>query len=1237
MLNKLKNKAIIIFVFVSMLFMTLSMLLFTPAMADSTVTTFKMKGGASIRTQEPYGIRFFAELSATDYGTLDGQGAEFGMIVAPLDFITDGEGNVDYSDFKMDSTTLEKYDSSKTYTSSDKYFNWTTVEPALDTQDYDGDGDKTEYVIIASFVGIKPENISRPFAARAYYKVGSDYTETDTIADRSIYTVASKAMADGLIDSNNPEVSSYFNNIIDTVEASYTEISITLDGITDGKADVGNTFKVKATVSKPDGSKTLESGANVVITDKDGNETDAVSKNNDGSYTVDYIGNFKVSATLGDTTEEFDIENSTYNIFSTHDDIKGINNTNNDSNIKNYTGESNMQWTMMSSYVGHDNVLIWEQKTDSEITADNEHYGFTFAEDIRKQMRTDVYLYMDIYYVGTTTSTWFTVHGRTADERTYFSTGITGKLSDIRAFYTADGTRLSPSDNYSGIGPAQGGGTGEWLTLEYKLPSQWENNDYFSAYNSYNNRSYRGKMYFANIRLSTEKIETPTIEVENNYAFTSSYWSDASEIGGRNNVKSWTGLSSGDTQSVNAPTALKNAMKAGTYVYFDFYNTAQNGLTIALRHDGSTSTKWYPHQNNTDTDKILYGPSGSNDYFSVQLLRRSNGQYVNATDTINAYYNEWLTFEIYVKQDFKEGSATKYDFYLFKTWKAALSYIEPTVRVYDTKQTIPWEPQTVLEDPKAVDGQVLSNEQLAVVEVAKAYYRQRSYINYDQYNSRRNLIISPEEANSQRTVYLDCSSFVNNCYMEAFGAPIIPASYNLSAKTLDFAKYASENPTNADVVGHWVNADYTTPEAQAEILSSVRSMLEVGDILNYRHTSGDGAGHVYIYMGNDQFMHCHSGNSYLMNENNPSEAYDRGSDFKIINYISADSLFTDTTNNRYLFKDTANDKVENFSLLRPLARTEEMVITPETQGRMTIAGVTLDKTSSVGYNSAVCRGDEITYTITLKNNFAVSKSATLNDTLPEGVEFVSSDTVTCTDGVISWSGSVSGLGTTTLEYTVKVSDTATAGTLIVSDKTTINGVFLSTITNTVSGYTADKLTAVANEAKSATADGADDPLDIVKNIYSELDADFLNDYDSVQALLDDLIDSENNTKKTETEVSKMIAPNLFGGYSIRTGWTKDYQRTRLVAEANLAVGDVIVADWTDANNNSNSLIYVYVGDNTLISITSISDVIEVKTLTIGDDIWNAASKSESPNYLVSLISYNRFAVLRPSMVVNAAE
>lgn len=61
-----------------------------------------------------------------------------------------------------------------------------------------------------------------------------------------------------------------------------------------------------------------------------------------------------------------------------------------------------------------------------------------------------------------------------------------------------------------------------------------------------------------------------------------------------------------------------------------------------------------------------------------------------------------------------------------------------------------------------------------IVEMAKAYERQGAQIPYDQYNSRRNIYSSPEEATAQRTIFLDCSSYVNSCYREGFGVNILP-------------------------------------------------------------------------------------------------------------------------------------------------------------------------------------------------------------------------------------------------------------------------------------------------------------------------------------------------------------------------------------------------------------------------------------------------------------------------------
>ena len=100
----------------------------------------------------------------------------------------------------------------------------------------------------------------------------------------------------------------------------------------------------------------------------------------------------------------------------------------------------------------------------------------------------------------------------------------------------------------------------------------------------------------------------------------------------------------------------------------------------------------------------------------------------------------------------------------------------------------------------------------------------------------------------------------------------------------------------------------------------------------------------------------------------------------------------------------------------------------------------------------------------------------------------------------------------------------------------------------------------------------------------------------------------------------MIAPNLYGGLDIRYGWLyfpSENDKTRLPKEEHLAIGDIILADWEGGND-----VYVYAGDKTLITV---EDGV-CKALTIGDNIY-----SPKDNIIISLLGYNRYAVLRPSM------
>lgn len=520
----------------------------------------------------------------------------------------------------------------------------------------------------------------------------------------------------------------------------------------------------------------------------------------------------------------------------------------------------------------------------------------------------------------------------------------------------------------------------------------------------------------------------------------------------------------------------------------------------------------------------------------------------------------------------------------------------------------------------------LANEDI-VKEIAYAYKNQGGQIEYDQKNSRRHISPSPEDATAQHKIYLDCSTYVNAIYLEGFGETILPAEIGKTPNTSNYDAYARDYSDNADVIGYWEPADYTTDEERATLANEIMSNLQVGDILNYRHataSAGTGTkGHVYIYVGDGTFLHCAGAGSYMVNTNNPALSYDDAASEAVngqVQEINQETIFTDTDNYRYIFKATTDDTVYSFCLLRPLARN--FTPTEESLSRMDIPGLVMEKLSSVYENTSVKPGDSVTYTIELKNTSVKTLSdVTVTDLLPAGTAFLEGDSgVTVSGQSLSWKSDVAAKSAVTFSYTVKITADV-PGTLIQSNETYVNGVKLGKINHTVSGYSeADSLMLSNNaliyaENEREFASG----LDMAKVIYKEtLGIDVL-DYENVNKALDDIIDTENLTCYKGTELSKILVPNLYGGMDIRTGQYKipDNDRTRIVSEGELSVGDIILAEWSDGE-----VCYLYAGDSTLLTVEDGS----AKTLTIGKNIY-----INPDNILIALIAYDRFAVLRPSM------
>ncbi len=550
-------------------------------------------------------------------------------------------------------------------------------------------------------------------------------------------------------------------------------------------------------------------------------------------------------------------------------------------------------------------------------------------------------------------------------------------------------------------------------------------------------------------------------------------------------------------------------------------------------------------------------------------------------------------------------------------------------------------PVTIFAAEPITDAQREQYQEI-IKEVAYSYLRQGTQIHYDQTATppKRNIIISPEEATEQRQIFLDCSSFVNNVYYETFGIHVIRGDATTwSIKTAKMLNDANSYPNRRENEGYWTQDDMASksPEELAAFFEDLYAKLEVGDVMVYEHASG--GGHTLVYVGNGTFVHC-TGTTGTASPKTPSAYYDKAgvTEYEqgaVLEY-SAFDLFKNPESSRYL------GLKKRFCIIRPLDRTDiEIKPTEKSVNRMTIKGLTMEKVSSVHPDNSVDTNDEITYTVTLKNTSDTALSGViLTDTVPAGTEFVSGD-VANNSGSLSATCDIAAGETKTISYTVKVT-TNVAGTVIKSDATSINGVTINIINHTVAGYSAADRAQVAAKAKEYAQNGRTfrDGVTMITAAYKDAigadafgmidDGVNISAYSTADEILTEIIDNANYTCHTQTELSKMLVPHMFGGVDI-TYTSKvplDGYRRSYVSVNHLALGDVILAE-----HKGSELAYIYVGDSQFVKVED-----GICTLITTNEEYVSVStdsstyfRSSPQNKLVSLIAYGRFAVLRPSM------
>lgn len=345
-------------------------------------------------------------------------------------------------------------------------------------------------------------------------------------------------------------------------------------------------------------------------------------------------------------------------------------------------------------------------------------------------------------------------------------------------------------------------------------------------------------------------------------------------------------------------------------------------------------------------------------------------------------------------------------------------------------------------------GNMLGKElvQRAVLETAFAYYRKGPKIQYDSTElttedrestgvCRLNSGDSPEMTGDDRSFYTVCSDWCYDVYYNAFGYQLTGSARR--AFTYNMTPTPTCDPTVILKCGLYMDDVHTRDKF--EFIEQCQKLWEPGDVIVIYARLEDGTekgGHAMLFIGD----YNNSGKNYILHSSGSkidlSTGIDRIEKPGSIRLQDAyEHLFDPNTarnspavleGNASLSNHNLNpDKYTEMILLRPrLAKDFPTQVPPATQTRLKYPGLDIDRSTNLSRYVSVRRGDEVTITVTLKNN-ATSPAQQLRVTepIPHGGE-IAADSITeggtlCANGV-SWTVDLPAGCEKKLSYRVKV-------------------------------------------------------------------------------------------------------------------------------------------------------------------------------------------------------------------------
>lgn len=514
-------------------------------------------------------------------------------------------------------------------------------------------------------------------------------------------------------------------------------------------------------------------------------------------------------------------------------------------------------------------------------------------------------------------------------------------------------------------------------------------------------------------------------------------------------------------------------------------------------------------------------------------------------------------------------------------------------------------PNIPLEE-KTIDGEFYSKEAQVLIATADAYFQRGKWIQYDDtYTDVRKVLLrcphdsdqEPERANEQNTAYTNCCAWIYNLYWEAFDHDFV-------------AWYCRPLFEMEDIIVYSGTYDINRTDAEWEqICKEMEAVLVPGDCIVTMHrdpeSGEDNNGHIILYVGGGKYINS-SGKNYNYEE--CSDGYDEAG---TVQYdVLADTYFN-PSHRRYL-------KNENrWVVVRPLRR-----VTSIPQKSLTrfasMQGIVAQKLTSHPVGYTVNPGDTVSYTVKITNTNAEPVVVEVESTLAENTALFSDEKAE--GNVLRWKLAVAAGETREIGYIVKVSDSATPGTVIGEGITTVNGIQVYAGDIHVGKTLTEEQQQKIITAALAMSGESGEMTETIKAVYQDalgIELEFSNDSDMYVSAF-----SGNRTVVLNHENPMLIKGDksgdgwytLYGGRNIKMQKNTPHPE-QSITENMLLPGDVILGKRTV--DDTDHFVYLVLNSGNL--------------MRMGDSGCEIIGGDMSAPVLDSLLGMHSFVVLRPSL------